>query len=578
MKFERNEYPRPQYRRDSWINLNGEWEFDFEGDGIKLGYASGKVGLPKKINVPFSYQYEASGIGDASAHSTVWYRRTFKIGAENAGKNALLCFNASDYETDVWVNGIHAVNHRGGFAPFSADITKCLVQGENVIVVRCYDPDDPTIPRGKQSWTGSPFGCWYVPNTGIWQSVWLEFFSGDAVASYIIDPDIDACSFSGEITTLYGLADEIELAVSYKEKLIKKLRFSADGKHTRFSVSLMELDFVDENHYWTPERPNLFYVDVNLYIGGKLADTGHTRFGMRKISIDECGNVCLNNRVYYQRLILDQGYWKESGITPPSVEHIREDIRLSKEMGFNGARKHQKFEDPYFYYLAEEMGFLCWCEMPSAYNYNAHEVYDQSREWQEIISSARNFTSVVCYVPLNESWGVRKILGDARQQDYARAMYYITKAVDQTRLVSTNDGWENIETTDIISVHDYAYDSSEFEVKYCETDLETLYPQGRKLMSEGCAESGQPVLLTEFGGIAMTKNATGGNWGYNSSAENEEEVYRRLENLMKGVYSCPFQGYCYTQLTDVQQEVNGLLDENHKPKFDNARLKKLFEK
>ena len=298
---------------------------------------------------------------------------------------------------------------------------------------------------------------------------------------------------------------------------------------------------------------------------------------MRKISVDEYGNICLNNRKLYQRLILDQGYWQESGLTPLSVEEIKKDIELSKAMGFNGARKHQKFEDPYFYYLADEMGFLCWCEMPYAYNFNADEIYMQSREWKEIISVTRNFTSVICYVPLNESWGVRKILTDSKQQDYGRALYYLTKSIDNSRLVSTNDGWENIDVTDILSIHDYAFDSSEFDGKYRAENYNALYPQGRKLMSEGCGYCGQPVLFTEFGGIAMQKNATNGNWGYNRGAENDEEYYSRLENLMKGIYETEFQGYCFTQLTDVQQEVNGLLDEYHKPKLDVERLKKLFE-
>lgn len=580
MKFQRPEYPRPQFRRDEWLPLNGEWEFAFDdgNKGVKARYYAGKAAFGKKINVPFTYQYEASGINDKSSHPIVWYRRSFEVDKKYKGKRALLCFNASDYETDVWVNGVHAVNHRGGFAPFSADVTDCLsASGKNVIVVRCYDPDEPTVPRGKQSWTGKPFGCWYWANTGIWQSVWLEFFGKDAISQYTLTPDIDTCSFGGEITTLYAVADELSITVKYKDEIIKTQRISTDGKYTRYNVSLMELDFVDECHYWTPEKPNLFYVDFVLYSKGKPVDTAHTRFGMRKISVDEFGNICLNNRRLYQRLILDQGYWQESGLTPPSVDEIRKDIELSKAMGFNGARKHQKVEDPYFYYLADEMGYLCWCEMPSAYNFNSDEIYMQSREWQELISVARNFTSVICYVPLNESWGVRKILNDNSQQDYARSLYYLTKAIDPSRLVSTNDGWENLDVTDILSIHDYAFDSSEFAEKYYAENYNSLYPQGRKLMAEGCEYCGQPVIFSEFGGIAMHKDEGNGNWGYNSGAENDEEFYARLENLLKGVYEREFQGYCFTQLTDVQQEVNGLLDEYHKPKLDIKRLKAIFE-
>lgn len=581
METIRSEYPRPQFKRDAWLPLNGEWEFAFDDarEGESKAFHTGKTALDKKIQVPFTYQYPASGIGDLTPHRTVWYRKSFAVDKKDMGRRALLCFNACDYETDVWVNGYHAAHHVGGFSPFSADVTPYLDKtGKNTVVVRCFDPADPTIPRGKQSWIDKPFSCWYVPNTGIWQSVWVEFFDTDAIGAFTLTPDIDTCSFAGEIATLYGLADEAAIEVTYNGKKIKTQRFSLDGKHTRYTVSLMEVDFVDEKHYWTPECPNLFYVDVTLYKNGDVADKAHTRFGMRKVSVDNGSKITLNNRPLYQRLVLDQGYWKESGLTPPSVAAIKRDIELSKEMGFNGARKHQKFEDPYFYYLADELGFLTWCEMPSAYNFNPDMIAAQSAEWQEILAVARNFTSVVCYVPLNESWGTRKILTNENQQNYARAMYFITHAVDGSRPISTNDGWECLGATDILGIHDYAYSGDGFKEKYDPETFDTMYPQGRKLMAEGCRYQDQPVLLTEFGGIAMQSGCKDGSWGYNSGAKNKDEFYARLGNLMKGVYECDFGGYCYTQLTDVQQEINGLLDEEHNPKFDTATLKKLFEK
>lgn len=580
MEYQRTEYPRPQFRRDDWISLNGEWEFAFDDDntGIKRGYPTGRYELDRRINVPFSYQYEASGIADESVHEVVWYRRKFTVD-ELKGRRALLCFNGCDHVADVWVNGVHVVSHTGAFAPFSADVTDYLFRrGENVLVVRCFDPLDPTIPRGKQSWTGSRFGCWYIPNTGIWQSVWLEFFDDDCIEKYSLIPDPDNCSFSGEIKTMYGRADEAEIDVYYRGELVKKQRFSLDGMYTRYTVRLMEPDFVDESFFWTPESPNLFYVDFRLFRKGRGVDAAHTRFGMRKISIDEGGQICLNNLRLYQRLILDQGYWKESGITPPSAEALKKDIELAKAMGFNGARKHQKFEDPYFYYYAEELGFLTWCEMPSAYNFNSDEAALVAKEWQEILSAARNFTSNICYVPLNESWGVRKIVVDKTQQNFARALYYFTKTADNSRLISGNDGWETPEATDILAIHDYAYDSSEFEKKYRKENYDFVYPQGRKLMATGCKYAGQPVLLTEFGGIAMSGEAKDGNWGYNTGAETREEFFSRYKNLLDGVYSCEeFQGFCYTQLTDVQQEVNGLLYPDRTPKFDLETLKKITE-
>ena len=568
---ERREYPRPQFRRDEWMSLNGSWEFCFDDadDGQKRGLATGRKKLGMTINVPFTYEYPASGIGDETAHPVVWYRRETEL-PRLAGKRALLCFNGCDYETDVWVNGEHVVSHCGAFAPFHADVTDFLKAGKNVIVVRCRDSLDPAHPRGKQSWKdGKPFGCWYVPNTGIWQSVWMEFFGVDCITARSLIPDIETCSISGEIVTMYGKADEAEICVRFHDKEIKRERISLDGRRTPYMVRMKEPDSVDETHYWSPEHPELFYVDFTLYANGKVADVAHTRFGMRKIGFDVDGRVRLNDRPYYQRLILDQGYWKESGLTPPSVEAIRRDIELAKAMGFNGARKHQKFEDPYFYYLAEEMGFLTWCEMPSAYEYCAEEVAALTAQWQEIIQEACNFTSVVCYVPLNESWGVRKILTDARQQDFGRAMYRLTKAIDPSRPVSANDGWENPEETDLISIHDYAKLGDGFDKKYTPDTYDTVYPNGeRRLMQKGCSYCGQSVIFSEFGGIAMQNDAGGGNWGYNDVARSEEEFLSRYESLMQGIASCDFDGFCYTQLTDVQQEVNGLLDEQHNPKFD----------
>lgn len=576
--MEREEYPRPQLRRDDWLSLNGEWEFDFddENSGEKRALPSGKVVLGKKIKVPFAYQYPASGIGDTEKHETVWYRRSFVLSKVRAKLGALLCFNGSDYITDVWINGSHALRHVGGCAPFSGDVSKYLKAGANNIVVRCVDPYDPTIPRGKQSWTGDRFACWYIPTTGIWQSVWLEFFGKDGLRSLTVTPNIDELSFSGEIVTLNGVADSAELKVSFGGKTVKTVRLSLDGKHTRYSVRLMENDFVDETTYWTPETPNLYYIDLTMFCGGDIIDTVHTRFGMREVSIDNAGNITLNHRKLYQRLILDQGYWKESGLTPPSADALKNDIVLAKAMGFNGARKHQKLEDPYFYYYADEIGFLCWCEMPSAYNFCLDEMSAITAEWQEIVSCARAFSSVICYVPLNESWGVRKIHSDACQQRFAAALYYLTKSLDASRLVSTNDGWENVSETDMITVHDYAKTGDDFLQRYVLSDLDGSYPQGRKLMAMGHSATGKPVLFTEFGGIAFAKDSVEGSWGY-SSATDADEFEERVGDLMDGVRRCNFQGYCYTQLTDVQQEVNGLLDADHKPKIDVERLKQLFE-
>ncbi len=575
MQYEHKEYPRPQFRREDWQGLNGEWEFAFDdkNEGIKSGLWQGNKALPLKINVPFSYEYPASGVGDTAQHDVVWYRRTFAIAEGNGGSRALLCFNAADYQTDVWLNGVHILTHTGGFTPFSADITDILKEGENVLVVRCEDTLNACVPRGKQSWTGSPFACFYVPNTGIWQSVWLEFFGEDCIAEHLLLCDYDKTELYGELVTLYGLADEAEIAVTFDGKLIKRERLTLRGRHNRYRFALPK-DYTDD-YSWSPENPRLLYVDFALYKGGKRVDLAHTRIGMRKISIDEYGKICLNNRPYYQRLVLDQGYWQESGLTPPSAEALRKDIELAKSMGFNGARKHQKLEDPYFCYYAEELGFLTWCEMPSAYRFCAEEAAAITKEWQEIVRAGRNCTSNVCYVPLNESWGAREIASDEAQQAFARSLYYLTKSLDPTRLISTNDGFEVVNPTDILGVHDYDSEKAEDFQKYA-NGYDGMHPQGFALFAEGEKYAGEPVLLTEFGGRAFQTDAKGEAWGYSGAAQNEEAFLKQLGSIMQGVYSCNFQGYCYTQLTDVQQEVNGLLTAERKPKVDMQKLKAIF--
>lgn len=571
MKLERNEYPRPQFRRENWQSLNGEWNFDFGEKDFK------KLSLNRKINVPFSYQYEASGINDKELHEIVWYQRKFVIEKDNRSRHALLCFNAVDYETDVWINGYHVTTHIGGFIPFNVDITKYLIDGENEIVVRCKDAFETTFPRGKQSWTGEQFTCFYYPNSGIWQSVWIEFFDEDCINQYYLKSNIDERRILGHVETLYGTAQEIEITLKFKEKFLKKQRLTLDGKRTNFSISLANEAFDFSYLLWSIEQPNLISVEFELLKDEIVIDKAYSRIGLRKISIDEYGKLCLNNRPLFQRLILDQGYWNESGLTPPNTEALKRDIELAKAMGFNGARKHQKIEDPYFYYYAEELGFLVWCEMPSAYTFCESEAQSIIKQWQDIVNYAKNFTSIIAYVPLNESWGVQEIKTDKAQQNFAKSLYYLTKSLDDARVVSTNDGFETIEESDILGIHDYDIKrSEEFLVKY-NGNYNGLHPQGFALFADKQKYREQPVLLTEFGGIAFISDQKDKAWGYGNGAKDEDELCLRINELIQGISKTEFQGYCYTQLSDVQQEVNGLLYADRTPKVPLEQLKKIFE-
>lgn len=570
----RNEYPRPQFRRRKWKTLNGEWNFSYDdlNVGIKEGYYLGDKEFDLKINVPFTYQYKESGIGDSTIHDIVWYKRTFNVD-DMIGDNILLCFNGVDYECDVYINGYHVKYHRGGYSPFEVDITPYINKGSNNIVLRVYDPQKSDNPRGKQTWKGKNFECFYLPNTGIWQSVWLETFKKDYINVYSIFTDIDEKKVYGEIENAYVKANKVEVIVSSSDgKILKSelFEFSPWGK-TKYSISL------DDVILWDLENPYLYNITYRLYENDKLCDHATSRFGMKSFKIEN-GVICLNHKPIYQRLVLDQGYWVESGITPPSIEHLKEDILLSKEMGFNGARKHQKIEDPYWNYYAEELGFLTWCEMPSAYEFCTSEVSNFIKEWNDVIKVNRNFTSVVTYVPINESWGVHQIYRDVNQQHLSRTMYYIVKTLTNNAVVSVNDGWENPSESDIVTAHDYCKEGSSIINDYKDKSNFRITSNKRTVMFENAEYQGQPILLSEFGGIMLAKDKQGANWGYGDNAKDHEEIYKRIESLIDGIKSCGYQGYCYTQLTDVQQEVNGLLDHDHKAKFDNKRLKAIFNK
>lgn len=574
----RNEYPRPQLQRKDWFTLNGEWDFCFDDkdEGLLKQYKNGKNGFDKKINVPFSYQYPLSGIDDKSVHEIVWYKREFEI--TDTKKNYLLCFNGVDYFCDVYLNGIHIRSHEGGYSYFDVDVTKYLKKGKNLLVLRVYDPEWGDIPRGKQSWKGKAFACWYVPTTGIWKSVWMECFDKDYVSERTLFTDIDQGIVYGEISTKYSLADTLQITISSDGIQRTKATFSINEGKVKYTVDVKNGGDVWKFALWSPETPNLYDIEYAISKNGKVLDKITSRFGMRKISIDENGQICLNNCPYYQRLILDQGYFGEGGLTAKSAEQIKESIVTMKKMGFNGARKHQKIEDPYYYYYAEELGFLTWLEMPSAYEYTKREIQSLSSQLIEAVNQNCSFTSIVTYVPLNESWGVDAVVSDKYQQEFAKSVYHLVKSLDSTRLVCTNDGWENVSESDIVTIHDYCSKSDKYPPYYFDKEkIDAISPAGRKVICDGNHYCNQPLIFSEYGGIAYAKDANGENWGYGAGAKTQEELLERIKDLTENLKGTFFQGFCYTQFTDVQQEVNGLCDEELNPKFETETLKNIFE-
>ena len=579
------EHPRPDFKREQCQCLNGPWTFTFDDEERGLAerwYQTGFAG--REIVVPFCYQSRLSGIEDKAYHPVMWYTRQVHIGEALMKKRVFLNFCAVDYKADVWVNGMHAASHEGGYTPFACDITDLLDGPDATITVRAEDRRDLTQPRGKQYFNDLPDRCWYTPCSGIWQTVWLEGRGSTYLDGLRIVTDIDRKTLQLSFAAEGAARGELALGVHIKlqcdiQKMLKEKNYASSAPYiaqgtvfeTRQSVQhgqntitiyLEEPDGIDEYHLWSPETPVLYDLELTLSSGDEVCDAVGSYFGMRKI---ECKNgmILLNNRPYYQKLILDQGYWEESLLTAPSDEALRADILHGKAMGFNGARRHQKIEEARFYYWADKLGYLVWGEMPSAYRFCAEEQNALMRDMTAFIGRDFNHPSIVAWVPLNESWGVRNIYKDRAQQSFAAALYYMIHALDGTRFVSTNDGWESPEETDIYGIHDYAAYGNELRHTYeSAQQLMGSLASYRMLLADGAAyDAAKPILITEYGGIAFAADREGGNWGYNGAVADEAEFLRRFSDITAAFDALEYvQGYCYTQLTDVFQEVNGLMD------------------
>lgn len=566
-KILRAEYPRPQFQRAEWMSLNGIWDFSFECESYE-----------QKICVPFVYESKLSGIESRAFHETVWYRRFFTIPEEWAGKQIHLHFGAVDYECKVWVNQKLATYHVGGQTGFVVDITELLKSGENELRVCVKDyHKELDIPRGKQFWKEESTSIFYTTSTGIWQSVWLEPVSKEHIKQIFITPLFDekAVKFEYELEKSEGYV--LEASIMYGGTLVSKTAIYPQKQKGSFVVNLDETVLgcwnVTEDLAWTPETPRLFDVIFCLKNERIAVDMVQSYFGMRKVSIEN-GKFLLNNRPYFQRLLLDQGYWPEGLLTAPSDDAFIQDIKLTKQMGFNGVRKHQKVEDPRFLYHADHMGLLVWGEIGGGYTYSRRLATDLMQEWQNAVMRDYNHPCIVVWTPLNESWGVMEIAHSKEQQNFCSAMNAITKALDMTRLVSDNDGWEHIEG-DLLTIHDYESKGEVLSKRYAtEEQMMQEQPAGRVLYVNGASFHNKPIIISEFGGISFRKDGTEG-WGY-SAAVNEEDFLKRYQEVVSPLLRSDIvQGFCYTQLTDVEQEINGLLTYHREPKTDVEKIRKI---
>jgi beta-galactosidase/beta-glucuronidase len=563
--------------RPAWLSLDGEWSFSIDREAKWT--APGDPPFEARIRVPFSPETAASGIADTGFYRACWYKREFEAPPEQRHGRLLLHFSAVDYSAKVWINGAVAVVHEGGYTPFTADITELLRPGstQQLVLQALDDPADLSKPRGKQDWQLRPHSIWYPRTTGIWQTVWMEWVPHTYIAVIRWTPNLERWEIGVEVWIRGSLRDDlrctVQLTASGKLLADDSYGVVAGEVHRRIALSDPGIDDYRNELLWSPATPTLIDARICLETtAGEKIDGVQSYTALRQAEV-QGERFVLNNRPYQLRMVLDQGYWPETGLTAPDDNALRLDIELAKAMGFNGVRKHQKIEAERYLYWADRLGLLVWEEMPSAYRFTRASVTRLTREWSEAIVRDVNHPCIVAWVPFNESWGVPDLPSSPAQRHCVQALYHLTKTLDPTRPVVGNDGWESV-ATDIVGIHDYDGEPARILARYGGDDLPALFrrerPGGRILALEASPHN-QPIMITEFGGIAFSPGASG-TWGY-SRAGSAEEFAALYLNLLRAVRAIRiFAGFCYTQFADTYQEANGLLFADRRPKFPLAAI------
>lgn len=570
-------YPRPKFVRDSFFSLDGECEFAFDYD-CNLDYSSGKKRLPLSITLPYSYNTESSGINEQKDCQTVWYRKEFVY--KKKGRRAFINFDGADYFSKVWLNGKYLGSHEGGYDRFSFEITEELKE-KNVLVVRCDDPFDPAYPKGKQRHLDHNTGCFYKPTVGIWKTVWIEETGENKINA--VYPQVDYSECRAIVRFEVDKPEKgvfFEAEVYFNGNKVAQTQTEIINKEGKLLIDLENRKEQLPMKPWSAGMPSQFFdVKYRLIKNGKVVDEAGSYFALVSYTTDE--NRILINYLpaTYLRMVLDQGYY-EGGDLTGTEEQMLNDVKLIKEMGFNGVRMHQKIEDERFYYFCDMLGLYVWCEMPSAYVTDDRTATAVLTQWSRIVRQIRGFASVMAFVPFNENWGALQVKENVRQQNLVNASYFIAKTFAPDRLAIGNDGWEHT-FTDVLTVHNYSQDADSLFEAYAETDdfcdgkrVKDLHT--RSAFSDGYGYDGQPIILSEFGGVKYSPDDE--SWGYGNSAKSGKELFDRISALVKATASNKnIAGYCYTQLTDVYQEKNGLLTFDRKPKISIEEIKKINE-
>jgi beta-galactosidase/beta-glucuronidase len=565
-------YPRPQLRRPTWLSLNGLWQFALDPDARWRDAA--EINWTGRIRVPFAPEARLSGVGHTGFFRACWYRRHCELPLLDAGQRWLLHFGAVDWRATVWINGAYVGRHEGGYTPFSFDVTDHIRGSSCEIIVWAEDdPSDLAKPRGKQDWQLEPHSIWYPRTSGIWQTVWLEKTPATRIGRLAFTPDLARWEVGVEMWLDGDRHDGLRLGLkllSGDDVLAADTYRVISGEvHRGVALSDPGIDDSRNELLWSPNAPHLIDAQLELWgERGELVDEVRAYLALKSTAV-QGDRFLLNGRPYPLRMVLDQGYWSDGGLTTPDDNALRQDVQLARAMGFNGVRKHQKIEDPRYLYWADTLGLAVWEEMPSAYRFTPRSVERLSCEWTSVIARDYSHPCIIAWVPINESWGVPNLPDNPRERHYVQALYHLTKTLDPTRPVIGNDGWESV-ATDIIGIHDYDDQPDRIAKRYhADEVLPRLFkrerPGGRLLVLDGHPHTDLPLMLTEFGGIALATQA--GTWGY-SVCRSPEEFRSQYERLLAVVRSLGlFAGFCYTQFSDTYQEANGLLYADRRPKI-----------
>ncbi|MGY1624127.1 glycoside hydrolase family 2 protein [Geodermatophilus sp. SYSU D00965] len=569
------EHPRPLLRRP-WTSLEGDWQFAADPDRTA---APGSVAFDRTIRVPYAPETPASGVHWQGPLRRVWYRRP--LPAPGGGRRTVLHLGAVDRVCDVWVGGAHVAHHEGGYSPFAVDVTDALGDGADLVVRADDDPADLEAPRGKQDWRDEPHGIWYPRTTGIWRTPWLEHVSPRHVAD--VQWRGDPLTLRVDVRVEFAVpvtGARLHLRLRSGDRLLAEDAVRVDGAVVERTLQVGDGGFDDRwGLLWEPGNGRLLDAEVALVADdGEVLDEVESYTALRSVGVED-GHFLVNGRPTRLRLVLDQGYWPDTGATPPDVVALRRDLELTRALGFTGVRGHQKTEDPRHLALADRMGLLVWAEMPSAHRPGPTAAARLLREWPEVVAAHRGHPSVVSWVPLNESWGVQEASVDPRQRALIEALAAAAGALDGSRPVSANDGWETV-GGDVLGVHDYEQDPAVLAARYrTRDDLERAAtgrrPDGRLADLDRAGAGGRAVVLSEFGGVALRTDAHDDRgWGY-AEARSPEDLLTRYRAQWAAVHgSEALAGACWTQLTDTYQEVNGLLTMDRVPKCDPDDLRR----